>query len=124
MNVVFNGTEQSFESLDEFAVALDRFDLEPEFELWIISRKDGPSICMLRNGDHAWLMHLQFEGDKGVVTEGDPNRGGTWPYTLANGQLDEYPLSWCITIEQCFDALTYFFVNDGARYTVIPWRDA
>ena len=63
MNVVFNGTEQSFESLDEFAVALDRFDLEPQFELWIVSRKDGPSICMLRNGDHTWLMYLQFEGD-------------------------------------------------------------
>ena len=54
MKITFNGIGLSFPSFEEFVPALDRFDLEPQFELWI-SCHDGPSLAMLRNGDHAWL---------------------------------------------------------------------
>jgi Immunity protein Imm1 len=123
MKVTFNGTDLSFASFEEFASALGRFDLEPQFELWL-SRHDGPSLAMLRNGDHAWLMYLRFRGDSGVVSRGDRQRQGTCSYALSNGQTDEYPLSWCVTLEQCYKALAYFFVNNGARCDFVTWQEA
>ena len=122
MKIVFNDTAQSLGSIEELSLALDRFDLEPQFELWI-SAQDGPSMCMLRDGNHAWLMYLRFDGDSGFVSRGDQDSQGTCSYTLANGQVDEYPLAWCIDIEQCYKAITYFFVNDGAKPNFVPWQD-
>src|SRR5262249_52772419 len=101
--------------------ALDRFDLESSFELWVAT-EDGPSIVMLRNQDNAWLMYLRFTGDSGFVTKGDQNRQGVSTYKLSNGQIDEYPLSWCIDLEQCYKAIAYFIVNDGARYDFVDWQ--
>ncbi len=81
-------------------------------------------MAMLRNGDHAWLMYLRFDGDSSFVSLGDHSNHGTCSYTLANGQVDEYPLSACIDIEDCYKAIAYFFVNDGAQYNFVSWRDA
>jgi hypothetical protein len=93
MKIVFNETAQSLGSIEELGLALDRFDLEPQFDL-CISAQDGPSMAMLRNGGHAWLMYLRFNGDSGFVSRGDQHNQGTCSYTLGNGQVDEYPLSW------------------------------
>ncbi len=123
MKITFNGSDFSFDSIEEFGPALDRFDLEPQFELWI-SRHDGPSLTMLRNGDHAWLMYLRFTGDSGVVSRGDQRKQGTCSYALSNGQIDEYPLSWCVNLDECYKAVAYFFVNDGARYNFVTWQAA
>jgi hypothetical protein len=78
---------------------------------------------MLRNGDNAWLMYLRFEGDSGSVTHGPHHGDETCAYTLANGQVDEYPRSWCVPIEQCYEAIAHFFRNDGARYDLVAWQD-
>lgn len=41
---------------------------------------------------------------------------GTASFRLSNDQqVDEYPLSWCIEIEQCYKALTCSFVNNGEK---------
>jgi len=49
----------------------------------------------------------------------------TWAsYTLANGEITELPLAWCIDLEQCYKAVAYFFVNDGARYDFVCWQKA
>ena len=78
-------------------------------------------MVMLRNAEHAWLMYLRFDGDSGFVTKGDQTQHGACTYRLSNGQVDEYPLSWCVNLEQCYKAIAYFFVNNGARYDFVDW---
>lgn len=78
---------------------------------------------MLRNGDHAWLMYLHFNGDGGVVSNGDQREQGNCIYTLSNGQTDEYPLSWCVNLAECYRALAHFFANEGERYKFITWQE-
>jgi len=34
---------------------------------------------------------------------------------MSNGQVDVYPLSWCIDVKQCYKAVAYFCVNEGAK---------
>jgi hypothetical protein len=78
---------------------------------------------MLRNGANAWLMYLRFNGDSGFVSKGDATKTGDESYTLSNGQVDKYPLSWCIDLEQCYKAIAYFFVNEGAQPVFIAWQE-
>ena len=93
---------------------------QARFELWI-SVPDGPSMSMLRNGEHAWLMYLRESGDHGFRSVGDAQRPGSARYWLANGQVDEYPLSYCIDVDQCLEAIAYFHVKGGARAPGIRW---
>jgi hypothetical protein len=79
-------------------------------------------MTMLRNGDHAWLMYLRYNGDSGIVSHGDPHVPGTCSYTLSNGQVDEYPLSWCIGVDRCLKAITCFFVNEGTLSDFVSWQ--
>jgi hypothetical protein len=123
MEITFNGTTLSVTSIEELSSALDRFDLEQQFELWI-TVQNGPSLAMLRNLDHALLMYLRFNGDSGVVTKGNQDKQGTCAYTLTNGEVNELPLSWCIDLQQCYKAIAYFVVNSGARYDFITWQVA
>ena len=123
MEITFNRTTLSVTSIEELSSALDRFDLEQQFELWI-SVQNGPTLAMLRNLDHASLMYLRFNGDSSVVTKGNRDKQGACAYTLANGEVSELPVSWCIDLEQCYKAITYFFVNNGARYDFITWQVA
>ena len=121
VQLTFNDLPQAVASVEALGLALDRFDAAPRFELWI-SVPSGPSMCMLRNGDRAWLMYLRENGDSGFVSLGDPKRNGVEHYTLSNGQVDEYPLAWCIDLEQCYKAIAYFFVNEGARPDWLTWK--
>lgn len=120
VSVIFNGVSEPIVSIEQLGEALDRFDRYPRFEVWL-SAQDGPSICMLRSEAHAWLMYLRFAGDGGFVSQGQPGASGFVSYTLANGQIDEYPLAWCLDLEQCYKALAYFFVNKGARPEFVSW---
>ncbi|TIV65403.1 MAG: hypothetical protein E5V89_28005 [Mesorhizobium sp.] len=123
MRVTFNGVVQSYEALEDFAPALSRYDQVQQFELWI-SASGGQSISMLRNGDNAWLMYLRFEGDSGSVTQGAQDTDAMCSYTLANGQIDEYPLSWSVPIKRCYEAIAYFFRSGGGRYELVAWQEA
>ena len=123
IEITLNGADKKINSTEELGELLDRLDQEPQFEFWI-SAERGPSMCMLRNREHGYLMYLHFNGDSGLVTKGDQGRPGTCSYELSNGQIDELPLSWCIDLEQCFRAIAYFFVNDGARYDIVTWQVA
>jgi hypothetical protein len=121
--VRFNGQQQEIASIEEFVSALDRFDREEQFELWL-SSSQGQSICMLRNGLNAWLMFLRHNGDSGLTSQGNASRTGVDEYRLSNGQVDEYPLSLCIDLEQCYKAVAYFFVNEGGKPGWVPWRES
>ena len=54
--VTFNGTEELMNEIDEFGAALDRFDAQLIFELWL-NAPGGASMSMLRNSEHAFLMY-------------------------------------------------------------------
>jgi len=79
-------------------------------------------LSMLRSGANAFLMYLRYEGDSGYTSRGHLDRSGVASYVLANGQVDEYPLAWCIDPEQCYRAIACFFANDGARPDGIDWH--
>jgi hypothetical protein len=93
------------------------------FELWIFAQ-DESSMMMLRNGTNAWLMYLRRnDGDSGFRSSGDPGLTGVADYTLSNGQVDEYPLAWCINVEQCYKAISFFYVSDGTKPDWIKWLE-
>ena len=123
VTITFNGECQSIATIERFSVALDRFYKTEQFELWVLF-EGGPSVCMLRNGENAWLMYLRFEGDSGYTSHKKNSKPGSASYVLSNGQVDEYPHSWCIDVEQCFKALAYFFVNKGAKPDWISWHES
>jgi Immunity protein Imm1 len=122
-DILFNGRSAEISSVEELGEALERFNAVSQFELWA-SVADGPSMCMLRNGANAWLMYLRHSGDSGFTSVGETSRIGEATYLLCNGQEDKYPLVWCIEIEQCYKAVAYFYVNDGARPLWINWRES
>jgi len=121
--ISFNGCDEDIGSIKAFGLALDRYDGHAQFELWL-SLAHGPSMCMLRSGEHALLMYLRFPGDPGFVSSGAANAEAPVRYTLSNGQVDEYPESWCVPVEQCFKALAYFFANGGKRPEWIAWHES
>jgi hypothetical protein len=120
--VTFNGTEELIYEIEQFGAALDRFDAQSIFEL-SLNVPGGASISMLRNSDHAFLMYLRELGDSGFVSIGG-ELDGSVRYTLSNGQVDEYPRSWCIPLEECYKALAYFFANDGMRPEWLRWEES
>jgi hypothetical protein len=125
VNITFNGESQEIASIEEFGLALDRFDQHSEFELWVSIPK-GPSMCMLRNGPFAWLGYLWIDDDAdfSFSSRGDLTKTGDISYRLSNGQVDRYPLSWCVDNDRCYQALAYFFVNGGAKPNWIIWQES
>jgi hypothetical protein len=123
IKVSFNGLQKPVSSIEDFGVALDEFDEAGRFELWL-SCPGGPSIRMLRSGENAFLMYLRHEGDSGFVSRGDQSCSAAASYALSNGQTIKYPRSACIDVETCYQALAYFFVNEGVRPDWVSWDEA
>ncbi len=123
IHVELNGRTLPVSSLEDLDLALDDIDAERSFELWV-SVPAGPALCMLRNGTNAWLTYLGEPGDPGWHSVGDASREGEASYTLTSGQVDAYPLSWCVDVEDCYRAVASFYVNDGERPTSwFEWVD-
>jgi hypothetical protein len=123
MKITFNDELKRCDSIEALGVLLDEFDQEAMFELWI-QIHGGSSMSMLRNGQNAFLMYLRFAGDAGFTSRAAHPRPGKSTFRLANGQIDEYPLSWCVDdLEQCYKAIAYFFVNDGLKPEWIRWHE-
>lgn len=120
--VTFNGREERPGSIEEFGFSLDRYDTQPLFELWLVA-SNGTAMSMLRNNEQAFLMFLRHPGDSGFVSQG-VEAGTPVQYTLSNGQVDEYPQSWCIPLEKCYQALAFFFVNDGMQPGWVSWNES
>jgi hypothetical protein len=115
-----NDRELDVTTVEKLGAALDVVDAEEAFELRA-SAPTGPAILMLRNGSSAWLMYLREPGDSGFRSSGNESRRGVAAYRLSNGQVDEYPLSWCIDVEQCYKAIAYFCVNGGEKAEWVDW---
>ncbi len=81
-------------------------------EIWVYA-EDGRAMVALINGDSGWLMYLPKEGDAGYSSRnphytGTDNDDKTMDFLLSNGQLDFYPLSYVLPVEQVIEALNYF----------------
>ena len=110
----------SVEELDEF---LGRVARTSPCDLWL-GIGDGPSLCMLKQSEFSWLMYLRFSGNSGFYTIGDIDAKGKATFTLGNGQVDEYPIAFCIELEQALKAISYFWINEGRRPDWIEWRES
>jgi hypothetical protein len=120
----FNGKKEDVASVDAFAIALHRYAICDAFELWL-SADTGPSMCMLRNGQDAFLMYLRCPGDSGFTSVGDATaKFRVVTYALSNGQLEEYPGSWCLPVAQCFEAAELFFTRNGQRPECVAWCES
>ncbi|NVD97686.1 hypothetical protein [Massilia sp. BJB1822] len=120
IEIQFNDRFIPLPSPAHLEAALDEFDVVPEFELWIVL-ESGPALCMQRNRQHAWLMYLQ-DDDCFAHSTGQYGGDEVCAYRLADGQVDAYPLSWCIDVQQCYKTIRYFYVNQGGIPAWIDWR--
>jgi hypothetical protein len=99
----------------------------PFSAVWLDAGEHGPSLALLVNGKHAWLMYLRdHEGDPGLSSRnpdyaGPPN--ALMEFVIDNGQRDEYPIAWTLPLEQTLAACEYFVVTQGGRSPNIVWHD-
>lgn len=121
IELLLNGGPVAATTDEQLASALALAASLPQFELWA-SVPDGPTLCMLRNAEHAWLMYLHEPGDGGFHSCGNEHRAGNAYFRLDNGQVDGYPLAWCIDLEACFTAISFFHGNGGARPEHVDWQ--
>lgn len=121
IELLLNGDPVAAATDEQLASALALAASLPQLELWALV-PEGPALCMLRNAEPAWLMYLREPGDGGVHSCGNEHRAGNAYFRLDNGQVDGYPLAWCIDIEACFAAMDFFHRNGGARPEHIGWQ--
>ncbi len=91
-------------------------------ESWVRSDK-SQLLCILKVKDKMLLMYLQNEGDVGVISQGKDNSQKLISFTLANGQVDEYPASWCIDSQTAHEGIRFFLESGGKRPQNINWND-
>lgn len=80
-------------------------------EIWVDFEEDEQSMTALISGNYGWLMYLPDEESAGFSSRNPDYIGGdneTMEFYLSNGQLDEYPLSWVLPVEQVEKALDFF----------------
>lgn len=92
-------------------------------EVWL-EAPDGQTLCALINGDVGWLMYVREPGDAGFSSrnpsyQGDPQ--AQIKYRLNNGQLDSYPATWALPVEEIRRALDYFS-KEHRRPPFIVWH--
>ena len=96
-------------------------------DVWLDAGESGPSLCMLVNVGRAFLLYLRdHEGDTGYSSR-NPDYAGppdaVMVFELANGQRDEYPMSWTIPLEDAIAACAYFIATQGGRSGDTMWHD-
>jgi len=89
-------------------------------ESWIRSN-DSQLMCILKANDKMLLMYLQNEGDVGVISQGNDGADQLVSFTLANGQVDEYPQNWCVDSQAAHQGIRFFLESGGKRPENIRW---
>lgn len=125
MALNLHGEARAVDSIVALEQMLQEARTLAQCELWLTLATDaeqGPALCMLRNGGNAWLMYLSGQDDLSFHSLGDDEAEGVCSYLLANGQVDEYPESWCVDVEHCQQAVVAFFTTGGAQPPAIAWE--
>ncbi len=96
-------------------------------EVWLDAGEEGPALAMLVNAEHAWLMYLRdHDGDPGFSSR-NPHYAGPpdalMKFMLVNGQGDQYPVVWTLSLEQAVGACEYFVATQGSRSPDIVWHN-
>ncbi len=93
---------------------IDSWEDDQYKEIWVYSQEteeDERAMCGLINGDWGWLNYYNEEGDAGLSSRNpdyiSTDDGKTMDFII-NGELDPYPLSYVLPIEQVMKALNYF----------------
>ncbi len=121
MKANLNNIEIEIVSEEDLSEFLDRIDSIDNVEAWITSTSSS-SLCLLKSGVNILLMFLENPEDVGVVSASNSQEAEVIEFTMANGQVDEFPLSWCIENEWAYKALAYFFENSGEQSPHIQWQ--
>lgn len=117
----------SITSVEELRKHLERVHQRQFSEVWVDAGEQGPALLMLVNGSHAWLMYLRHhDGDTGFSSRNPHYTGpasATMPFLLGNGQIDEYPVAWTLSLEEASVACEYFVLSQGGQPPDITWHD-
>ena len=95
-------------------------------EVWI-DLDPQPALCVLVNGEQAWLMAIRHEGDAGFSSRNPAYDGApeaTIAYTLSNGQVDEYPAGWSHSRQTAFRAIEAFAATRRFPDTITWFNDS
>lgn len=111
MELTINGDSYEVASLGGLRYHLPKISERQFCEVWLYAASGWPAVCALVNGDAAWVMYLRHDGDSGFSTR-NPGYAGpkeaVTEYFLSNGQRDEYPDAWNITVREALRALEHF----------------
>ena len=108
-------------SENELSQFLDEINLIKEVDSWLFNDSQE-SLCLMKSKEHIFLMYLRYPEDAGFVSMNSEKSTKVVEFCLSNGQVDEYPLSWCISSESAYKALAYFYVNSGEKSPHITWQ--
>ena len=125
MYLILNNQKILLTTIRELPQYFDKVRQRRFSELWITTGDNGPSLTMLINGESAWLMYLQNSNDSGFHTVNPSYNGSAeacLEFMLSNGQIDEYPLAWTLTLKDAFDACEYFVATQGGRPPTLVWE--
>lgn len=121
MKLCLNDQEWNITTHEELCDRITDATKLREHELWIMC-DTGQALCMLKNGTHAFLMYLKNDEHAGLVSKGNDDTKQLIEYRLSNGQVDEYPASWCIPAKVCYQVVIDFCLHNGARPDWIGWN--
>lgn len=91
-------------------------------ELWL-EHPAMPTLAAMVNDDRAWLTFFRAIEDPGFHSCNPDYTGpadAVLDYIVANGQGDEYPVSWTYPTETALQAAEHFYLY-GERAPFITW---
>lgn len=96
--------------------------LQKYSELWL-EHPAMPTLAAMVNDDRAWLTFFRAIEDPGFHSCNPDYTGpadAVLDYIVANGQGDEYPVSWTYPTETALQAAEHFYLY-GERAPFITW---
>jgi hypothetical protein len=83
------------------------------------------ALYILTNGNRALLVYFRYEGDTGFSSRNPTHvesQDAMLDFRLSNGQVDQYPTSWTVSIQDALRAAQHFFFH-GEPAPWIVWHD-
>jgi hypothetical protein len=126
MELLLNGATAPYSSIQNLRASLTESGRQFG-EVWLEATDDGPALCMLVNGNQAFLIYLgDNNGDLGFTSRNPRYEGpmdAVMEFELSNGQIDEYPAAWAVPLNDALEACEHFVASGGGRSPDITWHD-
>jgi hypothetical protein len=125
MNLIINGKQANTGENLPLQERLAPAFVETYCEIMALADQDGPSLTLLKSSDRCMLMYLEHPEDSGFTSRNlkttEKNEQRLLDFYLSNGQKDQYPYSWTVSIEAGLDALDFFLKTKG-RSPKVAWN--